>query len=456
MATASDDARVSTSEPSAAEKINVEDINKLIQAGNKLYANKDVSSACEKFEEACSLFGEKFGQTANECGEAYFLYGKCLLDLARAESDVLANISEGAAKVDESGAGGSGLGAESDKDVEKSSESDKTKTNGQVSGNDDEEMIDNEVEKVKESCEEELPASKQPEEGDQKTGEEEEKMDADQEKMDADQELEEGKKSGEEEEEEDDEESGEEDGEEGAADDEDEPKDEVVDNMQLAWEMLELSRIIFARQDSKEMKIKQAQANLALGEIGMELEHYPEAIGDFMECLRLQEKVLDPDNRSLAETFYNLGLAYSFDRHYGKSIEYFNKSISVIRMRMKNLESQEDGSNSKELQEISDLIPDILAKVEDAEYMKKNTEDIIKTATGIAFESLGEASSSGFDEPSGSAFDEPTVADDKSSSTEGVTSIGHLVRKKKKSNEEEASNDSKKICIRPSEVVDEK
>jgi len=42
---------------------------------------------------------------------------------------------------------------------------------------------------------------------------------------------------------------------------------------------------------------------LLLGEIGMEQEHYPEAVGDFMECLRIQEKYLDPSDRLLAVTY---------------------------------------------------------------------------------------------------------------------------------------------------------
>lgn len=439
MAPYSDEPIACCSKQNGEDIISAEEIEQLMLTGKKFYANKEISLASEQFEEACAKSAEKYGQTADECGEAYFYYGKSLLDIARTESDVLGNAVPKEAT---------------------------------ANGAEDEEG-DEEVEEEEEESKEDKKEDKDREEKETK---EEQSKDKEDEEMG----------SAENQEEECNEEDSAEEGEENEGDSD--SKDDVT-NMQLAWEMLELSRIIFARQDTKEMKMKQAEANLALGEIGMELEHYPEAIGDFMECLRLQEQILQPDDRLLAETFYNLGLAYSFDRHYGKAIEYYNKAITVIKLRINNLKEQmkeKDDTNATELNDLEELIPDIAAKVEDAEYMKRTTEDIIKTAANIAKESLGESSvfgapisafdasasafdvpnsafdapASGFDAPNSafdapvSGFDAPNSGFDAPVSTENtkepdvkVTNICHLVRKKRKTDDE--SGGSKKA--RPNE-----
>ena len=70
-------------------------------------------------------------------------------------------------------------------------------------------------------------------------------------------------------------------------------------------------------------------------------------------------------------SFYNLGLAYSFDRHYGKSIEYYNKAISVINCRIQRLKDIKDGENNDELRELEGLLPDLLAKVTWIHFLMK-------------------------------------------------------------------------------------
>ena len=47
------------------------------------------------FQESCRLFAEQFGETAPECAESYFYYGRALLELARIENGVLGNALEG-------------------------------------------------------------------------------------------------------------------------------------------------------------------------------------------------------------------------------------------------------------------------------------------------------------------------------------------------------------------------
>merc|ERR1712107_672204 len=46
---------------------------------------QDIASAVTSLGEACELLAQEFGEKAPECAEAYFYYGKALLEAARLE-----------------------------------------------------------------------------------------------------------------------------------------------------------------------------------------------------------------------------------------------------------------------------------------------------------------------------------------------------------------------------------
>lgn len=56
--------------------------------------------------------------------------------------------------------------------------------------------------------------------------------------------------------------------------------------------------------------------------------------------LNLQEKILEEDNRCLAETHYQLGVAHSFSDDFDKAIDSFTAAMKVIEMRIANLEKR--------------------------------------------------------------------------------------------------------------------
>lgn len=51
----------------------------------------------------------------------------------------------------------------------------------------------------------------------------------------------------------------------------------------------------------------------------------------------LQEKTLEEDDRCLAETHYQLGVAHSFSDDFDKAVESFKSAIKVIELRINNL-----------------------------------------------------------------------------------------------------------------------
>ncbi|NXC14873.1 NASP protein, partial [Corythaeola cristata] len=75
---------------------------KLLGLGQKHLVMGNIPAAVNAFQEAASLLGKKYGETADECAEAFFYYGKSLLELARMENGVLGNALEGV-QVEEEG-----------------------------------------------------------------------------------------------------------------------------------------------------------------------------------------------------------------------------------------------------------------------------------------------------------------------------------------------------------------
>ena len=66
-----------------------------LTAGKRDLLIQDPASAVASLAQACQLLGEHYGETAPECGEPYYYYGRALLDLARMEAGVIDNVLDG-------------------------------------------------------------------------------------------------------------------------------------------------------------------------------------------------------------------------------------------------------------------------------------------------------------------------------------------------------------------------
>ncbi|XP_039887454.1 histone-binding protein N1/N2-like isoform X11 [Simochromis diagramma] len=343
----------------------LEEAKKLIGTGKRHLVMGDVVSAVNVFQEACSMLAEKYGDTADECGEAFFLCGKSLLELARMENSVLGNALEGVPE---------------------------------------------------ESEEEEQPSSSNVESPDN--------LDDD------DDDDEDGEKNGQDKEE------------------------EEVGNLQLAWEMLEVAKVIYKRKESTEDQLMAAQAYLKLGEVSAESGNYPQALDDFQECLALQLKYLPPHIRLLAETHYHVATTLCYMDQYSQAIQHYNSSIKVIETRLAMLQEVIDAAEGtdgaaeekNELDELKLLLPDIREKVEDA----KESQKTASAASQAIQQTLGGAStSSAFlcenGSTSSAAFattSQVPVKTESASSSKAVSDISHLVRKKRKPEDESPVKDT--------------
>merc|ERR1719378_1241057 len=64
-------------------------------AGKRDLLIQDPASAVASLAQACELLGKPYGETAFECGEPLYYYGRALLDLARMEAGVIDNVLDG-------------------------------------------------------------------------------------------------------------------------------------------------------------------------------------------------------------------------------------------------------------------------------------------------------------------------------------------------------------------------
>ncbi|XP_041509086.1 nuclear autoantigenic sperm protein isoform X2 [Microtus oregoni] len=372
-----EDAPAPSTSADKMESLDVDsEAKKLLGLGQKHLVMGDIPSAVNAFQEAASLLGKKYGETANECGEAFFFYGKSLLELARMENGVLGNALEG---------------VHVEEEEEKTEDESLVENNDNVDETEGSEEEDKENDKAEENTNESVLENKSLQEN----------------------------------------------------------EEEEIGNLELAWDMLDLAKIIFKRQETKEAQLYAAQAHLKLGEVSVESENYIQAVEEFQACLSLQEQYLEAHDRLLAETHYQLGLAYGYNSQYDEAVAQYGKSIEVIEKRMAVLNEQmkeAEGSFTeyeKEIEELKELLPEIREKIEDAKESQRsgNVAELALKAT------LVESSSSGFT-ASGAGTSVSMIANrkptDGASSSNCVTDISHLVRKKRKPEEESPRKDDAK------------
>eukprot|EP00092_Neocalanus_flemingeri_P034887 GFUD01037962.1.p1 GENE.GFUD01037962.1~~GFUD01037962.1.p1 ORF type:complete len:447 (-),score=146.63 GFUD01037962.1:96-1379(-) len=336
-----------------------------LSTGKRHMLCQDIPAAVESLGEACELMSVEFGEKAPECAEAYFYYGKALLEMARLESGVLGNALDGdgeseKSEEDEEMEGGEsqeeeGAAGEADADGLKEAEAEKSETDSV--------------------------------EGEKKEGE-----DA------AAQEVE----------------------------DEDDPS-----NLQLAWEMLELAKMVFTEQLEGEKKgsitpevkttieKKLCETFLTLGEVSLENENYVQAVEDLSLCLDRQKASLPSDSRSIAETHYQLGVALGFHMKFEEAVVSLEAAIAVLDARIANLKSKTESpdetkkdnifhTREKEIAEIESLIPEIKEKITDTNEMKD--ESVRKVAEMKEQIGFGSSSSSGAGSSSSSSTVKPISA----------------------------------------------
>merc|ERR1712127_552157 len=366
---------------------------KTFQTGKKnLFLNK-YDESVNNIGDACKIYSSKFGEMDSQCAEVYFFYGRALLELARVENTVLGNALNGVPEddtpINDSRYGNPDDVAEAEKEditekvidalCEERKPEDKATTEATTETTTETPAEENKIEtpveetKTEKSAEEtktETPAEETKTETPVETEKPAEEVAATEEKKEG--EVAEEKKEGEAEDEEVEEEV------DGETDEQakDEAEAEEISNLQRAWEMFELAKLVYTKNFDDDLKFKNkriAECLLKLGEISIEQEIYEQAIIDISESIRIQEEQKETrDERMLAESFYQLGLCQQFNNLFNDAKETYQKSINIMQLRIEKLKGKielikedkeqeaERNTMTEEIKELEALLPEMM------------------------------------------------------------------------------------------------
>merc|ERR1711864_21069 len=162
--------------------------------------------------------------------------------------------------------------------------------------------------------------------------------------------------------------------------------DEDPSNLQQAWEMLELAKVLYTKQMESAAEDKKVDLGrricevfLHLGEVSLENENYDQAVEDLAQCLAKRQASLPSDSRSIAETHYQLGVAKASSGKIEEAEASLNNAVTVLETRVANLRKMESSENLKrEVSELQELIKEIKEMVADHREMKTSASKKLK------------------------------------------------------------------------------
>ncbi|EED79222.1 predicted protein [Postia placenta Mad-698-R] len=252
-------------------------IEDAIEHAKRAFALRKYEQAIDHYATALELLTAEHGENAPEMADTYFAYGKALLENAISQSTVL-----GKEQTEEAVQAVAG-------ELTKPEPSGSKFLSFSGDGDDTDEIVPGSKEDVAVDLFGEA----------QKTEEEEE------------------------EEEEDDEEEG-----------------EPEDDFNAAWEVLDLARALYERQqdENDEVKLKLADTFLALGDVSLETEKFEQAISDYDAALALKTELLPQSSRQIAEAHYKLSIVLDLTSgRLSDAISHAEQALASVEARLAEL-----------------------------------------------------------------------------------------------------------------------
>eukprot|EP01120_Amphizonella_sp_Union-15-10_P014987 TRINITY_DN7512_c0_g1_i1.p1 TRINITY_DN7512_c0_g1~~TRINITY_DN7512_c0_g1_i1.p1 ORF type:complete len:390 (-),score=117.34 TRINITY_DN7512_c0_g1_i1:40-1209(-) len=155
--------------------------------------------------------------------------------------------------------------------------------------------------------------------------------------------------------------------------------EDPLDTLEIAWEVLELSRLIYSKDVTKNLEL--SDVHLLLGNVALEGEQMELAIEEYIKSLKIRED-FGADERRIAESHFQLGLVYTFlpegnlkaQEHYRSAKQALSRRIDRLRLEYPTDEEQIDSLN----QIIIELDGRILEVIDSEEKIDQNQTPVFK------------------------------------------------------------------------------
>ena len=190
-------------------------------------------------------------------------------------------------------------------------------------------------------------------------------------------------------------------------DDEEGEGEEESDDLELAFQCLEVARLIYENAgESHGMAL--AGVLESLGEVAMENEMWEDAIQELDASLTIKSKLLPPADRELAHLHYQLATAAvarvekarhdasqpvsiplpdadppptpeacaaAIATYQAKAVAHYGHAASVLEQHLAGMRAKEGGEESEGVAEVAELLGEVRAKVEEVSQLASGSAD---------------------------------------------------------------------------------
>jgi tetratricopeptide (TPR) repeat protein len=129
----------------------------------------------------------------------------------------------------------------------------------------------------------------------------------------------------------------------------------LEDDFALAWEVLDIARLIFSKDEAN--KFLEAEALQEIGDLSMETENFNNAVSDYGKALELLV-ACDAALRELASINFKLGIALEFE---GRDLGEACAAYEHAKEHLQNYLAK--GVNEDETEEVQTLIQEVENKL---------------------------------------------------------------------------------------------